>query len=288
VLDPVGLLAVTIPSCAYLLGLQRIWRQAGRGRLVSVTQARYFGAGMVCDAVALCSPLAGLAERSVAGHMVQHVVLLGVSGPLIGSGAPLPTLIWSLPASARRPLLRWWRRTASSLAGAGYLRWLVGTLAVQVGVMIGWHVPVLFDTAVHNRVVHGAEHLSFVVSAAALWWVLNGGHRRADQGHGVMALFAASLAGIALGGALTFAGHPWYRPYGTGPAALGSQQLAGVVMWSFGGIIVLAGALRLVHRLLSDGDDEPGSAATPRPEGVQNGRHQAGYADRATEHDHAS
>jgi cytochrome c oxidase assembly factor CtaG len=162
------------------------------------------------------------------------------------------------------------------LAGSGYRWWLVATLTLQVGVMVGWHVPAMFDAAVDNRVLHGLEHLSFVVTAAAFWWVLAGGHRRADSGHGVIALFIASLSGIALGGAMTFAGHPWYRPYGTGAAALGSQQLAGVVMWSFGGIIVLAGALYLLQGLL---DDEPSRPSAARAQGIEDGGDQAGHAD---------
>jgi cytochrome c oxidase assembly factor CtaG len=205
--------------------------------------------------------------------MVQHVILLGISGPLIGGGAPLPTFLYGLPESIRPRALQRWRRTASSLRGPGYRWWLVSTLVLQVGVMVGWHVPALFDAAVDNRVLHGLEHLSFVATAAAFWWVLAGGHRRADSGHGVMALFIASLSGIALGGAMTFAGHPWYRPYGTGPAALGSQQLAGVIMWSFGGIIVLVGALHLLQGLL---DDESSRAPTAGPQGVEDGGHHAG------------
>ncbi len=281
--DPVGLVAITVPSCAYMLGLSRIRHTAGEGRLVSTRQVRCFAAGMAANTVALVSPLATVAEHSVAGHMVQHVILLGVSGPLIGWGAPLPTLLWALPDGIRPAVLRRWRRVASSLGGRGYVWWLVGALFVQIGAMIAWHVPVLFDAAVRNPIVHGSEHLSFVSTSAVLWWVIAGAHRRADAGHGIAALFVESLAGIALGGAMTFAGHPWYSPYGTGAAALGSQQLAGVIMWSFGGILVLAGALHQLQRILGDDEPSPAVRLLSPAERLHDRGDETGRTDGATE-----
>jgi hypothetical protein len=59
-------------------------------------------------------------------------------------------------------------------------------------------------------------------------------------------LFVAALPGTALGVALTFATGPWYASY----PDLGSQQLAGVVMWAGGGTVYLFGAALLAARAL--------------------------------------
>jgi cytochrome c oxidase assembly factor CtaG len=256
-MEPVGIVAVALPIAAYVFGLSRLWRAAGPGRVVGVGEARTFGIGMTIMAVALVSPLAGAADRDLSAHMVQHVLLIGVVAPLVALGAPFPTYLWVLPARARGQAITTWRRAIATIGGARWTTWLAAALVVHVAVMVGWHVPVLYDAAVDNGVVHGTEHLSFVVTSVVFWWVAMGAGRRAAWGAGVMAAFLASLSGIALGAAMTFATRPWYRVYGTGLHALREQQIAGVAMWAFGGIAALASAMFVLWRWLEA--PEPGS-----------------------------
>jgi putative membrane protein len=196
--------------------------------------------------------------------MCQHVLLLGVVAPLVGLGAPLPTLLWALPDGLRRRALRWWRRAATSLGGEGWWRWLAAALTAHVVTMVGWHAPVLYDLAVRNEVVHGLEHLSFVATAAAMWWTFAGGVRRARWGAGVLSLFVSSLAGIGLGAAMTFARHPWYQQYAAGRHALQEQQIAGVVMWGFGGAVTVVAAL-VLFGLWLEGLGDPGVGRSTPP-----------------------
>ena len=81
---------------AYAVGLSRMWDSAGRGRLVRASQARNFVAAQVVLAAALLMP-----HGSLTAHMVQHVLLLVVAAPLLAMGAPLPTMLWALPARRR-------------------------------------------------------------------------------------------------------------------------------------------------------------------------------------------
>jgi putative membrane protein len=99
-----------------------------------------------------------------------------------------------------------------------------------------------------------------------LWWTLL--HvSRARLGIGVIALFFAALPGTALGVLMTFARTVWYPVYGTGPAALGDQQLAGVVMWAVGNTIYLIAAVALFAAWLSSMERatpaRPATAARP-------------------------
>jgi putative membrane protein len=280
--DLVGFVAVVIPSCAYMLGVQRIWATAGRGRIVSIGKAKTFAAGMGVEFVALCSPLASWSERNLSDHMVQHVLLLGVVGPLLGLGAPLPTLLWALPTTMRSAALRKWRRVVASTRGPHWVGWLTATLCVNLVALVGWHLPPLYDAAVRNEVLHGLEHLSYVATSAAFWWVLAGTGRRARWGYSVLALFVTSLAGIALGAAMTLASSPWYAAYRHAAHPLRDQQTAGVIMWAFGGIITLVGALAVLVAWL----DFDSSTLSPGSEGVNDGGDDAEDADSFADQNH--
>jgi cytochrome c oxidase assembly factor CtaG len=117
-----------------------------------------------------------------------------------------------------------------------------------------WHAPVLYQAALGNDAVHGVEHLCFVSVGAMQWWALAGGHR-ARRGAATLAVFIAAFPATALGAAMLLAPRPWYPDYirGTAAAALSDQQLAGVVMWAFGGLIYVIGAAILFGTWLNAG-----------------------------------
>ncbi len=261
-------MAVAAPATLYAVGLHRLWGRYGTGRVVTRRQARCFAGGVVATWVALVSPLDGWADRSLAAHMGQHVVLIGVAGPLFALGAPLPTALWALPAMARLVALRRWRRLVASTAGRRWMTWAVGTLVAHVWLVTAWHLPVLYDAAESNTMVHAVEHLCFTVTAVALWWTLMGLGRRVRSGWAVGALFIASLAGTGLGAAMSFAGHPWYSSYRVGRdtvSALADQQVAGVVMWAFGGLTSLVGAMWILWSWLSAPADRTRVRPLPGP-----------------------
>ncbi len=244
--DLVDLAMVAGAGGAYLLGLQRMWSAAGRGRLVRPGQAlaELMGLGLV--GVAVLSPIDALAGSRLSAHMVQHVLLVGVAAPLLALGAPLPTLLWALPAGWRRRLLPWWRRAATSCAGAGWGRWTAAALVLQVGVLWAWHVPALYQASLASEPLHLLEHASFLLTAVVFWWAVAAARHRPVGGAAVVAVFVGGLPATALGALMTVAGRPWYPAYAGDPeAALQDQQIAGVVMWGFGGVAALVAALVL-------------------------------------------
>jgi putative membrane protein len=181
-------------------GDDRVGNQAGGSGVDSSgsTAIWSFLAGIAAVAAALVSPLHQLAERSLAGHMVQHLILISVAAPLLAAAA------------------------------------------VQVATLLVWHLPPLFDLAVRRPLAHEAEHAALLATAFALWFVALR-LRPGVRGGAVLALFVASLPPMAYGVALTLARTPWYPAYRA--EGIGSQQLAGVVMWAYGGLAALAGGV---------------------------------------------
>jgi putative membrane protein len=215
---------------------------AGRPR------AAWFFAGVAALAIALVSPLHGTAERSLAGHMVQHVILISVAAPLLAAGRPLDVLTATLGRRTPRPV-SW--------------RWLTVAAVVQVGALLVWHAPALFDAAVRHRLTHELEHAVLVLTAFAMWDALFR-LRPAERGGAVVALFVAGLPAMAYGVGLTLAHHPWYATYRDG-TDLTDQQLAGVVMWAYGGLAAVIGGVTLgVSWLRSVERTSPGLPAAAR------------------------
>jgi cytochrome c oxidase assembly factor CtaG len=67
-------------------------------------------------------------------------------------------------------------------------------------------------------------------------------------------VFAVTLPATALGISMTLARSPWYPPYGSGAAALRDQQVAGALMWGFGGSALVIGAAVLFASWLTNMD----------------------------------
>jgi putative membrane protein len=252
------LLALMLLSAGgYAVGVRRLWRNAGRGRGIALRQAGAFGLGWVALAIALVSPLDALGGWLFSAHMVQHELLMVIAAPLLVLGRPLAAWAWALPASVGRALGRWTGRGPwATLWGAltdPLVAWALHALALWA-----WHVPALFDAALHDEAVHIAQHLSFLVTALFFWWAVLGHDPRGryGPGHSVAYLFTTMLHTAALGALLSLAPTPWYEGYLAPAAALGvdpveDQQLGGLVMWVPAGFAYLVAALSVLGRMLT-------------------------------------
>jgi cytochrome c oxidase assembly factor CtaG len=156
-------------------------------------------------------------------HMVQHLLLISVAAPLIAAGRPLDVIA----AGFRRRIVlprRW--------------TWLVAASVVQVGVLLAWHVPSIFESATGSDGIHDLEHATMLLSSIALWLMVRDGFG-ARRGAGVLVLFICSLPPMGYGVALTLARTAWYRDY----PSIADQQLAGVWMWAYGGGAAVIGGV---------------------------------------------
>lgn len=221
--DTIPVIALTVVAALYARGALRL-------PPVDMERVTAFMVGLAAVGLALVSPLHGASERRLSWHMVQHVMLVSVAAPLLAVGRPSAVLAGVTDRRSRSPsILRapWWPAV---------------TTTASVGVLLGWHLPWLYEWALRNDMVHDVEHLSLLATAFAYWHSI---YEQRETGLAVLWIFAATLPATALGFAMTLAGAPWYETYAarTHTDALHDQQIAGVVMWSFGGLIALVAAL---------------------------------------------
>jgi putative membrane protein len=258
-LDPAVVAGIALMSVAYTVGIRRLWSR-GRGRGISVAGVASFAGGVAVLAVALVSPLDSLAESLFSAHMAQHLLLILVAAPLLVAGSAGTAIGLALPLTARRNVKTWerhslWRAVTALLAHP------LTILVLHVTAINVWHLPVLYQAALRNDLIHALEHISFIGTAWLFWWLIidEKGRRRLGNGPAVILVFVAGLTSGALGALLTFAPVPLYpvqelgaRAWGL--TALGDQQLAGLIMWVPAGVIYVLAAAVLFLRWMSEMD----------------------------------
>ena len=209
---------------------------------MSVTQRRVLFACCAALSVtlALAPPLGTLAHDLLWAHMVQHEVLMVIAAPLLALARP-PSLIASrLPRAWRAGLLR----AVTAMPDSAFGAWVLHAAAVWT-----WHLPGPWATAHASAAAHAAQHASFFVTALLFWWTILG--RRDRYGAGALYVFATGLHTSALGVLLALAPRPWYEAHPAVAAAWGltpleDQQLAGLIMWVAGGVVLAVTGLVLV------------------------------------------
>ncbi len=246
--NPIIGFALFFTAWRYMAGVWELWRQAGTGRGVTRWQVGAFWAGLVMLFVALISPIDALGEQLFSAHMVQHLLLMQIAPPLLILGAPPLAAAWAVPQRWRRGLTQWFHRRKALNAAVRFLTQPLSAFLLHTAVLWLWHVPVLYELAVRNPVVHAAEHASFFAAGLVYWWSLLRERRTAL---GVLSLFATVLTSGILGALITFSREIWYPVYAQSTQAFGltpleDQQLAGLVMWIPAGTIYIVAALGLL------------------------------------------
>ncbi len=131
-----------------------------------------FYAALVVLAIALASPIEILSEQLFWVHMIQHVLLLVVAAPLLVLAAPWMRLWRCLPLDARRWLARGFShgsRTAPLRALSRELGRPVASFVLFSVVLLGWHLPFMFDATLRSSTLHALEHTLFFTTAVMFW-----------------------------------------------------------------------------------------------------------------------
>jgi putative membrane protein len=195
------------------------------------SRALLFAAGLTLLVVPLVSPLDHVGdEELLSAHMLQHVLIGDAALALLVVAVRGPLLFFLLPPPVLRPLASF-RPLRSFLSVL--LRPLV-SLGLWAVAFLGWHVPAAYDYAAAHPLVHGLEHLSFVVAGTLAWTQLVDPARHGRLRRPQRVFFALAMLAISqpLVDALLFTTGPAYPRYvgAHGLSALTDQRLAGAVM----------------------------------------------------------
>jgi putative membrane protein len=172
-------------------------------------------------------------------HMLQHVILgdlaalafvLGVTGPLL------------------RPLL-----AIGLISRLRVLAHPLVALPLWTANLYVWHLPRLYEGAIHNDAVHALEHIAFFTTGVLMWAavveVLPG-----PEWFGTAAKFgyvvAVRLIETVLGNIFIWSGTPIYDAYDD----LADQGWAGTIMMIEGSLVTIGALAWLFLRLAAEGE----------------------------------
>jgi putative membrane protein len=254
---PVGpFIGLSLLLVLYLLG----WRAASRTRYCELPPWRgaCFVAGIISLWIAIASPIDALDDYLLAAHMMQHFILMSVAPPLIVLGAPTVPLLRGLPRwlirAFSRPVFRTrWFHKSCRLVTHPIFAWLAMNIAY-----LGWHVPGLFELTFRSEHIHNFEHLCFILTSIAFWWVVIApwpSRSRWMRWTIIPYLLSADVLNTVLSATLAFSGKVLYPSYAAAPricslTPLQDQVAAGAEMWVLNSLIFLVPAVVITMRLL--------------------------------------
>ena len=244
-----GLLAL----CALYAWLARSAGGAG------LRQPVYFALGIGLMWLALETPIDTAGDRYLDSvHMLQHVLLGFVAPPLL--------------------LLGLTPRMVDRLVAVPGIRGITEPVQAQIFaglVMIGWHLPPLYDATLASESLHVFEHLTFIAAGLALYWPMleatsAGSRWRMSPGAKLLYMLVATLPqdGVAL--ALIFSRVVFYAYYAHAPRLVPGltpiidQTVAGALLMVLGKATMAVAALAVYFRWFGD-DRRADQAVEPGP-----------------------
>jgi putative membrane protein len=245
-LAPLQLIPSAIAAIAYAV---RVRTLARHGRPVEALRQASFYGGLALIVVTLASPVGHIADELLAVHMTEHLlmadigallIVLGLSGPLI---APILRVRWIYRLRVlAHPLI-------------AFPIWAIDLFA--------WHIPFLYQGAIHHSGIHALEHAMFVACGVNMWLCLFG-PLPMPQWFGNIAklgyVLAVRLTGALLGNIFVWSGTVFYPTYSGGErywgvSPLSDQVAAGAVMMVEGSILTLILFAWLFLRAAREGEE---------------------------------
>jgi cytochrome c oxidase assembly factor CtaG len=198
IVPPILVLLCWFPYRARAQSLDR------EGRPVQGWRQACYASGLVVLAAALSTPVDNIADQLLVAHMAEHLVIgdlaallivLGLTGPLLG------------------PVLR--------MRYVGRLRVLTHPVVAFVVWAVNfyvWHLPALYQAALRHDAIHALQHASFLAFGIAMWMALLGPLPKPawfTNAARLAYIIAVRLAGTVLANVMIFSGtvlYPYYRP----------------------------------------------------------------------------
>jgi putative membrane protein len=231
-----------------MLYLRRGRTLARRGQAVSRWKQASFWTGIALVVIALNSPVDALGEHHFFFlHMLQHVIL--------GDLAPL-CFVAGMSGPILQPVLK--LRYVESLR---VLTHPLIALPIWAFDLYVWHIPFLYDAALHHDSVHALEHFLFFTCGCLIWEpVIETLPAPAWFGTGVKIgfIFSVRLFETILGNVFIWSSSAFYTVYRHAPewgiTPAHDQSLGGIVMMAEGSAVTLGVLVWLFLRLASEGE----------------------------------
>lgn len=245
-LTVVLLLAVFLGSTfrnSTFLNTKKVRRPATANR---ATTAGLLGLLLAVAGWIMLGPLDNLARTNAAWHMTQHMALMvGV--------APLWVLLTCFYIPSQHAAVGQQGTHRPTRFNYLMVRPMLSAY-VHAVVIWFWHIPWFYVLALQNPWIHVLEQWSFLLSAVWFWsaclWPVrpsargrestapDGAMHGRQAGYALLGLLLTLMHTGFLGALLTFAASSLY---GDG-RSMGSQQLAGLLMWVLGAVPYIAAA----------------------------------------------
>jgi putative membrane protein len=219
------------------------------GKRLPRWRAVCFASGLVVLAFAGASPLDAIGENGLFSvHMMQHMLIGDLAALLLVLGVTGPIL---------QPALQF--RFVQRLRA---LTHPMAACAIWAVILIGWHLPAMYEAALGNPVVHALEHMSFLLGGLLMWapvletlpapeWFGTG----AKLGY----IFGIRTVDAIIANVFWWSGSAFYATYEQtaplwGISALEDQGYAGTVMMAWTGTVTLIVAGMLFFRMAREGE----------------------------------
>ena len=210
----------------------------------------FFLSGIGVAAFAVMSPPASYDGVLFSVHMVQHILLMMISAPLLLLGTPVTLLLRSVSSETRRNVI-------IPFLHSGVVRAITFPVIAWLAfaaTMWGSHYSPLFNTALEHEWLHWLEHLLYVTVALMFWWQVIGVDPtpwRMPHPVRVLYVFLQMPQNSFLALSIYDTNRVLYSHYETtlrtwGPTPLEDQQLAGITMWVVGDILFLTAVAILI------------------------------------------
>lgn len=248
-LDPPVIVGLAAAALAYAR-IRRRFGGAPAGGLL-------FGGGLVTLFLAWQSPLDRGGEAYLFTlHVLQHM--------LTGIGAPV-LLVLGLPPGFTAAARRW---PVLGAAVRGLWRPLPA-FGLYVANLLVWHLPVLWELALGNRLVHDLQHILYLGTGLLFWGVILSPHPKlvgASDGSRFAMLVGANLANWLASLPIALTSQVLYPTYARAPRLWGlsaesDQALGAGVMWMMGHLVYGIPLVLLIARFLRREEREADRAA---------------------------
>jgi putative copper resistance protein D len=233
----------------YLWGAWRIGRLEGSPWSRRRTGA-FFG-GLVVTFAAIEGVVGAYDDQVFYAHMIQHLMLVMVAGPLFAMGAPLDLLQRASSSRVRGAVDAGMRSRVAEVIGhpiAGF---------VAYAVLIPFtHLTSFYNYTLTNDLVHDAEHLGFLVVGYLFWRPVVGIEPSRHPLSPALQLLYLALAvpvDTFTGLALTATTHELFSFYnsftrGWGPSLVTDLHIGGSIMWVGGDTLMFIAMIPVATR----------------------------------------